>query len=78
MEQVSQAVEAKPSTLTRRKPGRKPKHDWNALAPEIAELLAQGYGWLRLGRRYGVTPMGMKGICERLGLKSRWQLEQEG
>lgn len=59
--------------MTNSNPGRPPIRNWQALQPEIERHLEAGEGFLRLAKRYGVSPAGMRGILKRLGLVTRRQ-----
>jgi hypothetical protein len=58
---------------TYRGTGRPASRDWQAEKFEIERLLAEGYGFYRLGKRYSMSPRGMRLVLERLGLRTRWQ-----
>ena len=51
-------------------PGRPSKHNWLTEKPELERLIAEGYGFYRLGKRYGITSTGMLRVLRRLGLKT--------
>jgi hypothetical protein len=54
---------------------RKPtRHDWQALRPEIAKLIAEEWGQLRLAKKYGMTQRGMAQVLQRLGLRTVHQI----
>ena len=52
---------------------RPERHPWAQLRPEIEQLLNEGWGLYRLGKRYGMTGAGMRGVLMRLGLKTHNQ-----
>lgn len=53
--------------------GRPPKHDWRSAQDEIQTLIDEGYGLLRLSKRYKVSISGMRLVLRRLGLRTRYQ-----
>lgn len=60
------------------KRGRPHKYDYEAIKPQIEQLIEEGYGYPRIAERIGLSTGGAKLVCKRLNLKTRWQLEAEG
>ena len=47
--------------------------NWETHREELTYLLEQGFGFMKLGKVYGLTPRGMALVLRRLGLKTKGQ-----
>ena len=54
---------------------RPPKQNWEALRPQIAAHLADGWGCSKLAKKYGVSTACIQQNLKKLGLQTRYQIE---
>ena len=54
---------------------KRTRHNWEALRPEIAELLTKEWGLYKLAKRYAMTPSGMAAVLRRLNMRTKHQIK---
>ena len=47
--------------------------NWESHREELTDLIQQGFGLMRLGKAFGLTPRGMALVLKRLGLHTKGQ-----
>jgi hypothetical protein len=62
----------------KRKVGRPPSRNWDALKPELELLIRAGYGLRALARHYGASTCSVNYQLKRMGLSTVWQESEHG